>query len=150
MPNEPSQAAVVYLHPEDNIGIAARPVPVGTTMRVAGQEVTTAEPIRLGHKLAVFPIRKGDPVRKYGQIIGFASQPIAAGEWVHCHNLAVAEFERDPASATQIPPPPTPIVGRTFDGYRRASGKAGTRNYLAVISTVNCSASVAKYVARKF
>ena len=54
------------------------------------------------------------------------------------------------ASATEIPPPPTPITGRTFQGYRRPGGKVGTRNYLAVISTVNCSATVSKYVARRF
>jgi altronate hydrolase len=104
----------------------------------------------MGHKIAVRRIEPGEPVRKYGQIIGQASQAIEAGQWVHCHNVALGEFERDYAPATEVPPPQSPIVGRSFMGYRRANGKAGTRNYVAVISTVNCSASVSKYIARRF
>jgi altronate hydrolase len=143
-------APVVYLHPEDNICIAARTVPAGTTIFVNGEPISVRETIHLGHKIAVRPLGKREPVRKYGQIIGFTTEPVAAGEWVHCHNVSLDEFERDPAPSTSIPPPPAPIVGQTFQGFRRANGRAGTRNYLAVISTVNCSASVSKYVARRF
>ncbi len=142
--------AVIYLHPDDNTCVAARKVAAGETVLVAGQSLTVREEIRLGHKLAVTPIAAGEPVRKYGQTIGFATEPIPAGGWVHCHNLALREFDRDPAAATEIPPPPAPITDRTFLGYRRPSGRAGTRNYIAIISNVNCSASVAKYIARRF
>jgi altronate hydrolase len=141
---------VIVLHAEDSICIAARNLPAGTEVEVAGRAIRLSEPIRIGHKIATRDISRGEPIRKYGQIIGQASETIDAGRWVHCHNVVLGEFERDYAPSTQVPPPPAPIVGRTFLGYRRASGKAGTRNYVAVISTVNCSASVSKYIARRF
>ena len=104
----------------------------------------------MGHKLAVRPIRKGENVRKYGQIIGQATEAIEAGQWVHSHNLVNGDFVRDYASASAVPPPPQPITDRTFLGYKRPGGKSGTRNYLAVISTVNCSATVSRYIAQRF
>ena len=119
----------------------------GAEIRAGETPVKLAEAVPLGHKIAIKPIAKDEPVRKYGQIIGFASEAIPAGGWVHTHNLVIGEFTRDYASATETPAPLTPITDRTFDGYRRADGKAGTRNYIAIISTVNCSASVSKYVA---
>ena len=146
----PTTAQVVHLHQDDNICIAAKTVPAGSRVSAGDHTVTAAETIRLGHKMAIRDIAKDEPIRKYGQIIGLASESIKSGGWVHGHNLSLGQFERDPAPCTEIPPPPTPIVGRTFMGYRRASGKAGTRNYIAVISTVNCSASVSKYIARHF
>ena len=146
----PMLSPVILLHPDDNICIAAKTVQVGSKVSFAGQVVTARETIRMGHKMANRAIQTGEPVRKYGQIIGFATESIEPGEAVHSHNLSLGQFERDPAPSSDIPPPPTPILGRTFMGYRRANGKAGTRNYLAVISTVNCSASVSKYIARHF
>ncbi|MGE0756787.1 MAG: UxaA family hydrolase [Pirellulaceae bacterium] len=142
--------SVILLHPDDNIAIAARTVPAGMAIDVRGSTLRVAETIRLGHKVAVQSIPRGQAIRKYGQIIGQAASPIEPGQWVHCHNVTLGEFERDYAPATAVPAPPTPITGRTFQGYRRASGRAGTRNYVAVISTVNCSASVSKYIARRF
>ena len=141
---------VVFLHSDDNICVAARRLEAGTQLNVQGRKVTTAEPIKLGHKLAVEAIAEGKFVRKYGQIIGFATKPIKAGEWVHSHNLAQGEFERDYAKCQAIPTPPEPLTGRTFEGYRRADGKVGTRNYIGIISSVNCSATVAKYIADRF
>src|SRR5438046_398758 len=146
----PKRTDAVYLHSDDNICVAARNLSASETLKIAGGEVTLAEPIRLGHKIAVRPIKKGDYVRKYGQIIGQATQPIEPGHWVHSHNLVNGDFVRDYASATAIPPLPEPITGRTFQGYQRPSGKAGTRNYIAVISTVNCSATVSRYIAQRF
>jgi altronate dehydratase len=140
----------VYLHPDDNLCVAARNLEKGQQLEIAGISLTLAESVRLGHKIAVRPIRRGEAVRKYGQIIGQATTDIAPGQWIHSHNLVNGEFARDYASATEIPPPPVPITGRTFQGYRRASGKAGTRNYIAVISTVNCSATVCKCIAQHF
>ncbi|MCA9123486.1 MAG: altronate dehydratase [Planctomycetaceae bacterium] len=141
---------VIYLNAQDNICVAARPLPAGTAITVGDGRFKIETPIPLGHKIAIKPIAKDEPVRKYGQVIGFATEPIAAGGWVHSHNVAIGEFARDYASATETPSPPEPITDRTFMGYRRADGKAGTRNYLAIISTVNCSASVSKYIAERF
>ncbi|MDX1946582.1 MAG: altronate dehydratase family protein [Pirellulaceae bacterium] len=140
----------VHLHPEDNICVAARNLERGTTLDIASGRVTLAEDIGLGHKIAVRPIRRGDDVRKYGQIIGQATSEVAPGQWVHSHNLVNGDFVRHYAKAEGTPPPPPPLTGRTFQGYRRAGGKAGTRNYLAVISTVNCSATVSRYIAERF
>src|SRR5688572_18573454 len=141
---------VVYLHPDDNICVAARRLEPGAEVTVNGRKVSLREPIKLGHKLAIEPIATGKFVRKYGQIIGQATQPIEPGQWVHSHNLAQSEFERDYAKSMAVPAAPAPLAGRTFQGYRRAGGKAGTRNYIAVISSVNCSATVARQIARRF
>jgi altronate dehydratase len=140
----------VYLHPDDNLCVAARNLEKGQSLAIAATPLTLAENVRIGHKIAVRPIRRGQYVRKYGQIIGQATSDIAPGQWIHSHNLVNGEFARDHASATAIPPPPAPIAGRTFQGYRRPSGKAGTRNYIAVVSTVNCSATVCKFIAQHF
>ncbi len=140
----------VYLHPDDNLCVAARNLEKGQRLAIAGTSLTLAENIGIGHKIAVRPIRRGDFVRKYGQIIGQATEAVAPGGWIHSHNLVNGEFARDHAPATAIPPPPEPITGRTFQGYRRPGGRAGTRNYIAVISTVNCSASVTRYIAQHF
>ena len=143
-------AQFIQLHPTDNVCVAIKALAVGAVLTVGQQPVSLAEEIAPGHKFAVRAIGSGEAVLKYGQVIGLSSQAIRPGEWVHSHNLAMQDFERDPASATCIPAPPAPIVGRTFQGYRRADGQAGTRNYIAVISSVNCSASVAKFIARRF
>jgi altronate hydrolase len=140
----------VFLHPDDNICVAARNLAASESLDIAKTTFQLAEPVRIGHKIAVCPIRKGQHVRKYGQIIGQATSNIEPGQWVHSHNLASGEFVRDHASATAVPPPPEPITGRTFLGYRRPGGKAGTRNYIAVISTVNCSATVSRHIAQRF
>jgi altronate hydrolase len=144
------QADVIYLHPNDNICVAARNLAGGTPIDVAGHKITLSGAVKIGHKIAVEAIGNGQPVLKYGQTIGFTTETVAPGDWVHSHNLINGEFVRDYASARETPASPAAIAGRTFLGYRRPSGKAGTRNYVAVISTVNCSASVSKYVARRF
>jgi altronate hydrolase len=141
---------VIHLHADDNIVIAARNLAPGETIDVAGRTIAVVEPIRMGHKLAIAPIAKGQRVLKYGQQIGVTTEAIEPGSWVHCHNLVNSAGERDFAPCSETPPDPQPITGRTFQGYKRAGGKAGTRNYIAVISTVNCSATVAKHVARRF
>jgi altronate hydrolase len=142
--------STVFLHPQDNICVAARLLEPGEWIEAGEYRVALRESVRLGHKIALSTIRRGEPIRKYGQVIGFASEEVPPGAWVHVHNLALSEFARDPASATEIPAPPEPVVGRTFEGYLRPSGKAGTRNYLALVSSVNCSATVCKAIARRF
>ncbi|HVW38359.1 MAG TPA: UxaA family hydrolase, partial [Pirellulales bacterium] len=143
-------ASVVFLHPDDNLCVAIRNLPAGTQLEAGGRKVTLSGDVRMGHKIALAPIAKGGRALRYGQTIGFATEAIEPGDWIHTHNVEAGAFSRDYQYATDIPPDPTPIEGRTFMGYRRADGRAGTRNYLAVISTVNCSASVSKYVAQRF
>jgi altronate hydrolase len=140
----------VILRSDDTVAVAARPIPRGFSLPLGGRTIEVREPIGLGHKVALNDIKPGEPVRKYGQIIGFASQAIPAGSLVHVHNLRADLFERDYAFASERPEPPRPDRARTFQGYLRPDGRVGTRNYIAVVSTVNCSASTSRYVADKF
>lgn len=149
MTQSPTNDAVL-LHREDNICVAARQLEDGSQIVADDRKITVNGPVQLGHKIAVVRIPRGQRVVKYGQAIGVATEDIGPGDWVHTHNLSNEDLELDYAPATQIPPPPVPITDRSFLGYRRANGKAGTRNYIAVISTVNCSASVCKFVAQRF
>ncbi len=149
MTSQPS-IDVVHLHRDDNICLAARTLDSGAKIVAGDHAVTLRGPVKLGHKIAVQRIPKGVRVVKYGQAIGVATENIEPGDWVHTHNLSNGDLELDYAPATQVPPAPPPITDRTFQGYRRANGKAGTRNYIAVISTVNCSASVCRFVAERF
>jgi len=107
--------------------------------------------IKPGLILALTPINQEDPILKFGQIIGFASEAIQPGDHVHVHNVACDAFDREYAFSTAVPPPPLPPdeLG-FFDGYLRRDGRVGTRNYLAVISTVNCSATVCKQILNQF
>jgi altronate hydrolase len=153
---------VILLHPDDNVCVAARNLPGGAdvllnrgtltpTLSQRGRgKIALADSVRQGHKIAIAEIAVGKPIVKYGQIIGFANQKISPGQWVHSHNVDAGAFERDYAKATDVPPPPKPLAGYTFQGFRRADGRVGTRNYVAIISSVNCSASVSKYIARRF
>ena len=102
------------------------------------------------HKLALAAVAAGEPVLRYGQIIGFATQPIERGEHVHTHNLAMGAFKRDYAfgqDARVAVPPSNPA---TFQGFVRADGRVATRNYIGIVSTVNCSATVTKLVVEHF
>lgn len=141
----------VRLHPDDNIAVAARNVPAETEIPLDGiGSVKTAERIDMGHKVALRTIEQGQPIRKFGQTIGYASVTIPPGTWVHTHNVTAGELSLDYAFCSEVPPEPTPITGRTFLGYRRPDGRAATRNYIGIISTVNCSATTSKYVAQNF
>jgi altronate hydrolase len=142
----------VHLRPQDNIAVARRAIPAGTELAVDGSLVKLPAAIKMGHKFAVRPVKEGDAISKFGQVIGFASRNLAPGEHVHVHNVKLGSFERDYAHATQVPAPlPPPAQYRSFMGFDRGTGKPdhlryGTRNYIAVISTVNCSASTSKYI----
>lgn len=139
---------ILRLHPSDNIAIARAAISEGAVLD--GTTIAAARDIPAAHKVSLTSIAQGEPVLRYGQIIGFATAPIAPGEHVHTQNLAVATFERDYAygeGAVPITPVTKPL---TFMGIKRADGRVATRNYIAVISTVNCSASVVKKVAQYF
>ena len=141
---------LIQLHANDNVAIASRDVARNTRIGSEQGDGVLLEPVPLGHKVAVRPIASGEPIVKFGQWIGFATEPIAIGRWVHSHNLEAGEFARDAVACSAVPPDPEPILGHTFLGYRRPDGKAGTRNYVAIVSNVNCSASVCRAVARRF
>jgi altronate hydrolase len=149
MPPVPLAQVAVQLRPDDNVAVAARTLPGGTELHQDGRVLVIGNRVGLGHKLAVRPIARGEAVRKYGQIIGFASQDIPAGGHVHVQNVAADSFARDYAFCQERPQPPAPAGPRFFSGYDRGAGRYGTRNYLAVISTVNCSASVSKYISER-
>ena len=140
------------LRADDDVAVLKRPVKSGTELQCANGSITVRRDIPAGHKLALTEIRDGDPVRKYGQVIGFAKGTIVPGDHVHLHNLVMKDFDRDPAFCADAKPVlyyPADKM-RYFQGYAKSSGAVGTRNYIGVISSVNCSASVSKYVAERF
>ena len=143
-------SAVIRLNENDKVVVARAELLPGAS--IEGGNVTARSAIPAGHKVATAPIAQGEPVRKYNQIIGFASQPIEPGQHVHSHNMAIGDFERDYAFGADMRPTLfIPEAERaTFQGYMRENGKAGTRNYLGVITSVNCSATVARYIADAF
>jgi altronate hydrolase len=145
----PLSQVAVHLRPEDNIAVAARSLPPGAEIRHDGRTLIADRCVGMGHKMALRDLKKGEPIYKYGQIIGFASQDIAAGSHVHVHNVSAHAFEREYAFCHDCPPRPAPAEPRYFQGYDRGDGRYGTRNYIAVISTVNCSASTSKYISEK-
>ncbi|HYD39606.1 MAG TPA: altronate dehydratase family protein [Anaeromyxobacter sp.] len=147
-------ATVLRLHPDDDVVIALEALAPGAEVATPDGPVTVVAGVPAGHKLAVRALAPGAPVRRYGHVIGAATAPIRPGDHVHTHNLSAALAPRAEdlvaeAGADLGAPPPAPAP-RTFDGFLRADGRAGTRNHLAVLSTVNCSASVCGMVADRF
>jgi altronate hydrolase len=132
---------VIRLHPADNVAVAVRRLPAGAAV---ANDVAAREPIPSGHKVAVAPIAAGEAVRRYGQVIGAATQPIPAGAHVHVHNLVMSQLRAEPElrEGWRRNEPP-----RSFWGYRRQNGRAGVRNYIGVLTSVNCSATVARHIA---
>jgi len=142
-----TRSAVVRLAPQDNVAVAVDILGEGAV--AAG--VRALARIPRGHKMAVEAIAAGEPVRKYGQVIGVATAAIRAGDWVHVHNLAMSDFTRDYAFGADAQPVDmvSPAEQATFQGYRRPGGRIGTRNYVGILTSVNCSASVARFVAEE-
>ena len=144
------QTLTVRLNPNDNV-VTAR-IALMPNTALAGEGLAAAARIPAGHKIATRPIAKGEPVRKYDQIIGFASADIQPGEHVHVHNVEMHDFARDYAFGSEAKP--TAFVPESerasFEGFLRPSGKAGTRNFIGVLSTVNCSATVCHHIAETF
>ncbi|MBK4720747.1 altronate dehydratase [Azospirillum sp. YIM DDC1] len=141
----------IRLHPADNVVVAGADLPEGTSLPDTGVVARTAIPS--GHKVAVQAIAVGGPVRKYNQVIGFATAPIAPGDHVHVHNIGVGDsFERDYAFGADVHP--TDLVPEaeraTFQGIVRPDGRVATRNYIGILTTVNCSATAARMIADQF
>ena len=145
----PLEQLAIQLHALDDVAIARANLPAGQVCLREGAAITLAQLIPSGHKFVLRDMQTGMPIRRYGQVIGFASREIRAGEHVHTHNLGVQDFERDYALGTDVRPVAMtpPEQRRTFMGYARPLGRAGTRNYIAVLSTVNCSAHTCRQIA---
>ena len=140
----------IRLHPEDDVVIARQQLLGGTRIAEEGIEVVGLVPP--GHKLAVRDVAAGQPVRRYGQVIGFASQAIRAGQHVHVHNLAMGSFDREALAVAGLDSRPTQPATEeaTFLGIVRPDGRVATRNYIGVLTSVNCSATVARGIADQF
>src|SRR5688572_32558582 len=138
----------IRLHPEDDVVIARVELPAGTL--VTKENVRAAVRIPAGHKIAVRPVENGKPVHRYNQIIGFATQPIAAGDHVHVHNVAMGDFQRDYAFSSLVKQTDFVATPATFMGIVRPDGRVATRNYIGILTSVNCSATVARMIARHF
>ncbi len=141
-------ARTLTLNPQDNLLVALETIDAGTAL---GGGLVATQRVPRGHKLAARLIAEGEPVLKFGQIIGFATAPIPAGAWIHEHNVAMRDFARDYAFCENYQPTQEVPAHRraTFEGYRRANGKVGTRNYIGILTSVNCSASVANFIAKE-
>ena len=133
------------LNAKDNVIVAVDVVAAG----VSARGVQASVRIPKGHKMAATAIAKGAPVLKFGQIIGFATEDIAPGAHIHTHNCGFAAFDRDYAFAEGARnEEKLPVAQQaTFEGFRRANGRCGTRNYIGVVTSVNCSATVARFIA---
>ncbi len=142
----------IRLHPADDVVIARSQLIGGTTL--IDESVVVSGLVPPGHKVATRAVRAGAPVRRYNQIIGFASRDIAPGEHVHLHNLAMGAFDRDYAFGVDAKPTAYIEAAATFMGIVRRdganAGKVATRNYIGILSTVNCSATVARSIADHF
>ncbi|EBA03143.1 hydrolase, UxaA family protein [Rhodobacterales bacterium HTCC2150] len=136
----------IRLHESDTVVTATRSMEVGTLV----EGVTTTALIPSGHKIATQAMVKGDAVRKYAQLIGYASQDIAAGDHVHTHNVEFRATDQAYEFANDLRPVSAPTKHDTFMGYRRENGRVGTRNYIAIITSVNCSATAARMIADSF
>ena len=139
---------VIRIHPADDVVIARHQLLGGT--HIASEGLTVSGLIPPGHKIAVRAIAAGQPVRRYNQIIGSATRDIAAGQHVHSHNLAFSRFERGYAVGGDVRPTAYVETPATFEGIVRADGRVATRNYIGVLTSVNCSATVARAIADHF
>ena len=140
----------IRLSPADSVVVARAALRSDT--RVEEEDLTTTGAIDPGHKIATQLIKKGDTIRKYDQIIGIAESDIRPGQHVHTHNLRMDDFDRDYKFSESVRELDfvKPEDAATFQGIVRPDGRVGTRNYIGVLTSVNCSATVARHVARRF
>ena len=141
-----SVSSFIRLDASDNVITATRNLEAGES----AEQVSTQQIIPRNHKFASRDIEKGEAIRKYAQIIGYACVDIAAGEHVHTHNVEFRNTDVDYEFATDLRPVAPAQTKDTFMGYRRESGKVGTRNYIGILTSVNCSATAARMIASAF
>ncbi len=144
----PALPRTLVLNRQDNVAVALSVIDEGMK---TPEGVVASKRVPKGHKIATRKIASGEPVTKFGQIIGFAKQDIAPGDWVHEHNTGMGELHLDYAFGVDAHPEEVlPLDQRaTFEGYRRANGKVGTRNYVGVLTSVNCSTTVAGFIVQE-
>ena len=147
-----SEPRTIRLQETDNVVTAVDQIEKGMTLgSLMAGGLTALARVPKGHKLATAKIPAGAPIRKFGQIIGFAKSDIQPGDWVHEHNAGMGEITHDYAHAKDAKPTAfVPVTERaTFEGYRRKNGKVGTRNYVGVLTSVNCSTTVAGHIVKE-
>ena len=135
---------IIKLNEKDNIGIATMDIPKNVDTNL---NITSKDSIPYGHKISLKKINKGEYVYRYGQIIGITQCEIDIGKHVHSHNLEFSEFDRKYNNQLSIKKEKQNNQKKFFQGYKRVDGSSGTRNYIGLISTVNCSATVVKKIA---
>lgn len=143
--------SVILLHARDNVAIARVMLPAGQAVEAGNVSMMTLDSIPAGHKLALKSIVAGESVVRYGNVIGFATRSIEAGEHVHVHNLGYQDLDLSSVEFGSGAPPRTEADDiRTFLGYRRPDGRVGTRNYIGVVAASNCAAYTAELIATSF
>jgi altronate hydrolase len=148
--DKPVSGPVIRLHPADNVVVAR--INVGLGCNVPSEGFTSRSQVPAGHKLAARDLKQGEPILKYNVCIGFAAADIPAGTYLHSHNVDFREYDRDYAYGQDYQP--TPLLPESdqarFQGIVRENGQVGTRNYIGILSTVNCSATVVHRIAEAF
>ncbi len=147
-------ARAVRIHPADDVAVAVQALAAGEDLVVEGERIVLAEDVPAGHKVALHPRAPGQTVIKYGFPIGAATAPIAAGAWVHTHNLktcleGMLEYTYEPVGAQHAAPLHASLPAPTFMGYRRPNGRVGTRNEVWILNTVACVNHAAERIARE-
>ncbi len=146
-----AEASVILLHSTDNVAVARVSLPKGHHIAVNGRELAVTTSIPAGHKVAVTAISSGEPVHRYGNVIGFATKPIEPGDHVHVHNLGYKELDVSEVLPTELAPRSHIAQQQhSFAGFQRADGRVGTRNYIAVVAASNCAAYTAELIADSF
>ena len=146
-PDTHTPPMALQLGVSDNVAVTRQDLETGAELHIGAHAVLVKEPISSGHKIALVPISAGSAVLKYSQIIGHATQDIAAGQHVHVHNVGMVESSHAHSAGAGYKVTKPDNKNLFFDGYVRADGRVGTRNYVGVISSVNCSATVCRHIA---
>ncbi|WP_026437253.1 UxaA family hydrolase [Acidovorax sp. JHL-9] len=145
-----TDSTLLHLHPNDNVLVAKTALALGQDIPELG--LRTRAQVPAGHKIAARRIAAGEQVKKYDTVIGVATRDLEPGDYVHSHNLQLVDYYRDPAFGADVQPVQyVPEAERaTFQGFVRPGGGVGTRNFIGILSSVNCSATVIKRIAAHF
>ncbi len=145
-----STGPLLHLHPNDNVFVAKTALALGQEIPELGVRARAQVPA--GHKIAARRIAEGEQVRKYDTVIGVATRDLEPGDYVHSHNLKIVDYYRDPAFGADVRPVQYVPEDRraTFQGFVRADGRVGTRNFIGILSSVNCSATAIRHIAAHF
>lgn len=153
MHEDSHNSLLLQLHPDDNVAVATSDLSCGDVVEICGQKLVIQQPIPKGHKVALVPIPKDGAVKKYGQIIGQATESISPGQQVHVHNLISLRGSGITAKPMQFSWAPKFRLLRAprsawFWGYRRPNGRVGIRNHVLVMAAVHCSNGVVERIGK--